>query len=177
MCIVGTSTTSVVLDFLLLQSGVLCGYACRGSQNTVECDKAEYTTCCHPSYLQANCTTFNCREASQLRAVANINEPVVYMTTPLEPFSGFSGNLEYSSKEEEIISIITTPRSELRFKNSLLSSFHAISHGVAARRDAVVTVLELLDIIKAIKTGSDSLVTRSISCSSKGERNQRRVSK
>ena len=146
----------------------VCGYACRGPQNTVECDEAECTNCCHPSCLQAN-STFNCTETSQLRTVANINEPVMYMTTQLEPSSGSSGNLEDASKEE-LISIITTLRSELSSKNSLLSSFNAISHDLAAKRDAVLTVLELLDNIQAIKTGSDSLETRTIACSAKGEK-------
>ena len=143
----------------------VCGYACRGNQLVVSCADANCPNRSHKSCLTPDCTSFNCKETSQLRLAANISDPVEYINSPSED----SDDLTTASKED-LIEIVTKLRCELSSKNSVLSSFNAISHELAAKRDAVVTVLELLDIIQAIQTGSDALVTKSISCSARSEK-------
>ena len=94
-----------------------------------------------------------------------MNLSFICITIPLEPYSGSSGNIEDASNEE-LIRVITYTFG-VKFHNSLIPSFNGISHDLVAKRDAVVTELELLNNIQAIKAGTDSLVTRSISCSTK----------
>ena len=95
-------------------------------------------------------------ETGKLRLAANISNPVEYVDSPSEN----SDDLTTASKED-LIEIFTNHRCELTSKDSFSSSFNDILHHWTAKRDAVVTVLELLDTIQAIRTGCDALITKS----------------
>ena len=70
-----------------------------------------------------------------------------------------------SLSREDLVTHVRKLRLELSSKNSLLSSFETLTQDLASKRDAVVTVLNLIDNIEAVKTSCASLETRTIACS------------
>ena len=70
---------------------------------------------------------------------------------------------------EELIDIILKLRAELHQKKFILSFFESTAKTLAEKRDAVVTVLDLIDNITSIRSNVEDLSLRNIATSARPE--------
>ena len=148
----------------------VCGYACRTVQSYKKCVGVDCPNYSHISCMLPNAQNFECLKTADLRVKAGISEPVEYADSVPEENSESSYDEEDDSElnsltREELVTHIKNLRKELSSKNCLLSSFETLTEDLASKRDAVVTVLNLIDNIQSVKTSSAILETRTIACS------------
>ncbi|KAK3881509.1 hypothetical protein Pcinc_014054 [Petrolisthes cinctipes] len=146
-----------------------------------DCPNTSHTTCLGDS------NTFDCCEVSALRTALGITAPVVYQAATVDSqdssdlldadtsdvaAADVDDDLEDLLKLDprELVENIRQLRKELKRKKSILSFFEATSQTLAEKRDAVVTVLDLIDNICAIRTSAEELDTRSIAATAKSHR-------
>jgi len=153
----------------------VCGYAVRRTEDAVKCTNETCQNFCHIICLHGN-SEFVCDQTVSLRDLAGIAEPVEFIRhhPPAE-----EAPVQWNPTEEEellnlpsnqLITIIKSLRAELSRKNSLLTFFNTFSENLASNRDAVVTVLQLIDNIQATRSSIDSLEVNSIACTANAER-------
>ena len=149
----------------------VCGYACRNQPAAKKCENERCVNYCHVSCMTPDAQQFDCAETEQLRLRAGINEPIIYIEEEIEtnPDLDIDDELDRMSKEQ-LVENVRKLRSELSSKNSLLSNFNTLTEDLASKRDAVITVLNLIDNVQAIKTSAQTLSTRTIACSAVPEK-------
>ncbi|KAK3854046.1 hypothetical protein Pcinc_039443 [Petrolisthes cinctipes] len=146
-----------------------------------DCPNTSHTTCLGDS------NTFDCCEVLALRTALGITAPVVYQAATADSQDS-SDLLDTDTSDvaaadddddledllkldpRELVENIRQLRKELKRKKNILSFFEATSQTLAEKRDAVVTVLDLIDNICAIRTSAQELDTRTIAVTAKSHR-------
>ncbi|ROT68874.1 hypothetical protein C7M84_012936 [Penaeus vannamei] len=136
------------------QPGRWCAVCGKTTSNRtiIDCSSGDCPNTSHTNCLGDN-STFDCCEVSALRTAQGITSPVVYQLDP-----------------RELVENIRQLRKELKRKKNILSFFEATSQTLAEKRDAVVTVLDLIDNICATRSSAEELDTRSIAATAKPHR-------
>ncbi|KAK4325124.1 hypothetical protein Pmani_004278 [Petrolisthes manimaculis] len=136
-----------------------------------------FTDCpnvCHKQCLIDPQATFDCDTVGELRQHHQIPDPVTYLNTHTQN-SPNSNVPACTSEEEELLNLDTRElvniiqslrRDNWRYKLTL-SYFDRTSKDLAVNRDAVVTVLNLIDNIAATQTSLNNLTVNSIATSAK----------
>ncbi|KAK4318614.1 hypothetical protein Pmani_010405 [Petrolisthes manimaculis] len=126
--------------------------------------------------------TFDCCEVSALRTALGITAPVFFQvaTTDSQDFSDTSDVTAADDDDDledllqldprELVENIRQLRKELKRKKTILSFFEATSQTLAEKRDAVVTVLDLIDNICSKRSSAEEQDTRSIAATAKSHR-------
>ncbi|ROT82154.1 hypothetical protein C7M84_024685 [Penaeus vannamei] len=153
----------------------VCGYALRRTEDAVKCASGICQNFCHVICLHGN-SDFACDQTASLRDLAGIAVPVEFLLhnppaeeAPVQPPLTEEEEL-LNLPSNQLITIVRNLRAELSRKNSLLTFFNTFSENLASKRDAVVTVLQLIDNIQATKSSIDSLEVNSIACTANAER-------
>ncbi|KAK3883764.1 hypothetical protein Pcinc_011938 [Petrolisthes cinctipes] len=146
-----------------------------------DCPNTSHTTCLGDS------NTFDCCEVLALCTALGITAPVVYQAATADSQDS-SDLLDTDTSDvaaadddddledllkldpRELVENIRQLRKELKRKKNILSFFEATSQTLAEKRDAVVTVLDLIDNICAIRTSAQELDTRTIAVTAKSHR-------
>ncbi|KAK4303660.1 hypothetical protein Pmani_024351 [Petrolisthes manimaculis] len=147
-----------------------------------DCHNTSHTTCL------GNSNTFDCCEVSVLRTALGITAPVVYQGATVDS-QDFSDVLDADTSDviaaedddddledllqldrRELVENIRQLRKELKRKKTILRFFEATSQTLAEKRDAVVTVLDLIDNICSTRSSAEELDTRSIAATAKPHR-------
>ncbi|KAK4297215.1 hypothetical protein Pmani_030362 [Petrolisthes manimaculis] len=147
-----------------------------------DCPNTSHTTCL------GNSNTFDCCEVSALRTSLGITAPVFYQGATADS-QDFYDVLDADTSDviaaddddddledllqldrRELVENIWKLRKELKRKKTILSFFEATSQTLAEKRDAVVTVLDLIDNICSTRSSAEELDTRSIAATAKSHR-------
>ena len=152
----------------------VCGK--KASDSVLKCITLGCPNTCHAKCLQDS-NTFSCVQVQDLRSALNIPDSVVYEEeAPLdgeEPLTqpkhdDDDGLLELENAE--LVDIVRKLRLDLAKKNNILGFFNAFSEDIAKHRDAIVTVLGLIDNIAATKSSLEELEVKSVSCTAQPDK-------
>ena len=144
----------------------VCGKtSVRGS--TRKCIEDNCPNVCHTICLNGG-ETFDCFQATSLRSALNISDDVLYIDSTVDENS--EDNVDQDDElsklgNRELVAIIGRLQREITRKNSILSFFGSVTHDLASKRDAVVTVLNFIDNIVATKSSLEELEVNSVACS------------
>ena len=169
----------------------VCGYKIRPEDNRVDCG-GNNKTCqnsCHLSCLHySRNKIYNCADTYNLREIAGFPAPVEYLPLDQPPPQAdqdqdqAQGQSDTEEEEENLQDLtnedlialakdrqreIKNLRKELAKKTALLSHFN--TEDLATKRDAVVSVLEFINNIQAIKTSTDALEVKSTATSARAD--------
>ena len=171
------------------QPGRWCAVCGKTTSNRtiIDCSSGDCPNTSHTNCLGDN-STFDCCEVSALRTAQGITSPVVYQVAAAEPPEGGAAfhaepfDVPAADDDDddlddllqldprELVENIRQLRKELKRKKNILSFFEATSQTLAEKRDAVVTVLDLIDNICATRSSAEELDTRSIAATAKPHR-------
>ena len=171
---------------LIARPAGLSGYAPRewcsvcgkksSSDTVLKCTIVGCPNTCHAKCLQEG-NAFSCAQVQDLRSALNITDSVVYVeeaplqdeeTLPQPKHDEDDGLLEL--ERDELVAIVRQLRLDLAKKNNILGFFNAFSEDIAKHRDAIVTVLTLIDNIAATKSSLEELEVKSVSCTAQPDK-------
>ena len=152
----------------------VCGKK-KNSGSVLKCTTLGCPNTCHAKCLQDG-NAFSCAQVQDLRSALNITDSVVYEEEASldgeEPLSqqknDDDGLLELDNAE--LVTIVRQLRLDLAKKNNILGFFNDFSKDIAKHRDAIVTVLGLIDNIAATKSSLEDLEVRSVSCTAQPDK-------
>jgi len=138
--------------------------------DAINCLGTNCPNTCHSECLNGN-EVFNCFEVSNLRTSLNIQDRVIHINSGTDNVDAARNNRDEADDEllqlgsRELVAIVRRLQTEITRKNSILSFFGSIADNIAAKRDAIVTVLEFMDNITATKSSLEQLEVKTTACS------------
>jgi len=117
---------------------------------------------------------FTCNQTAALRTLAGYNEPVQLIEesgTSMPAPSIDTANTDISSEDDDLhhlshsdlVNIAKQLRNEIHRETALLSSFNTLFQNISQKREAIVCVLQLIDI----SASTDKLEVRSIAATAR----------
>ena len=146
----------------------VCGKTTLNSPS-INCTESNCPNRSHIVCLREN-IDFNCQEVPALRSALDISDAVVYINSEINDYENEEENGDIEDEllkleSKELVGIIRRLQAELAKKNKLLNHFTAVADNIAAKREAVVSILNFMDNISATKSTYECKEIKDSACS------------